>query len=95
MDADHHEAASEALLEQAEFLDDAKAVDTAECPEVEDHDSAAKLSQGKGILRVDPATGPAELGRANTTDRRRHLQCIIPRSRLSAGRGAPNLSALI
>ena len=53
--ADHHQAIPESLLERAQLLDDAKAVDAAERPEIEHHHATAKVAQRERMVRVDPA----------------------------------------
>ena len=79
MHADHHETVAEALLERAQLLDDAQAVDAAEGPEIEHHDPPAQVAQRQWPGGVDPSTGTTELGCAHTSDGGRHVAVIMPR----------------
>src|ERR1035441_541392 len=86
MDADDHEAVTEALLERSQLLDDPQAVDAAERPEIEHDDTAAEVAQREWMVGVDPSAGAAKLRCANASECRRHEGSIIPRGGLALRR---------
>ena len=77
--ADHHEALAEPLLERAQLLDDAKAVDAAERPEIEHHHASPKVTKRERVVGVEPPPGTTELRRADPPDCGRHDESIISR----------------
>ena len=90
--ADDHQPVSESLLEIAQLLDDAEAVDAAERPEIEDHNASAQVAQRQWRVRVDPSTGALQFRRTHTPGRRRrHAATIIAR----VGTGTPISGCLI
>ena len=61
VDADHVEHVGEALLQQAQLVEDVQAVDAAERPEVEQQDAAAEVCQlERPAAGADPAAGAGE-----------------------------------